>query len=78
MENENIIRLSVFLGLLALFSALELIIPRRVMPGSKPKRAVANLSLVVIDSVAVKILLPMTAGLFAIWVLVDMELIKRY
>jgi len=68
MENENIIRLSVFLGLLALFSALEFLIPRRVMPGSKPKRVMANLSLVVVDSIAVKILLPMTAGLFAVWV----------
>ena len=68
MENENIIRLSVFLGLLCLFSVLEYLIPRRVMPGSKPKRVFANLSLVVIDSVAVKILLPMTAGLFAVWV----------
>ena len=68
MENENIIRLSVFLGLLVLFSVLEFVIPRRVMPGSKPKRVAANLSLVVIDSIAVKILLPMTAGLFAIWV----------
>jgi len=68
MENENIIRLSVFLGLLVLFSALEFIIPRRVMPGSKPKRALANLSLVVISSIAVKMLLFTTTGLFAIWV----------
>jgi len=68
MENENIARISVFLGLLVLFSILEYLIPRRVMPGSKPKRAAANLSLVVIDSIAVKILLPMTAGLFAVWV----------
>lgn len=68
MENENIIRLSVFLGLLCLFSLLEYLIPRRVMPGSKSKRAAANLSLVVIDSIAVKVILPMTAGLFAVWV----------
>lgn len=68
MENENIIRLSVFLGLLCLFSLLEHLIPRRVMLGSKPKRAFANLSLVLIDSIAVKIVLPMTAGLFAVWV----------
>jgi len=68
MENENIIRLSVFLGLLVLFSVLEFLIPRRVMPGSKPKRVAANLSLVVVDSIAVKILLPMTAGVFAVWV----------
>lgn len=68
MENENIIRLAVFLGLLILFSSLEWAIPRRKMEGSKPKRMAANLSLVAIDSLAVKILLPMTAGLFAVWV----------
>ena len=68
MENENIIRLSVFLGLLVLFSALEFVIPRRVMPGSKPKRVVANLSLVVISSVAAKTLLLTTTSLVAIWV----------
>ena len=68
MENENIIRLSVFLGLLILFSSLEFLIPRRVMPGSKPKRVAANLSLVVIDSIAVKFFLPMTAGVFAVYV----------
>lgn len=68
MENENIIRLSVFLGLLCLFSLLEYLIPRRGMLGSKTKRVVANLSLVVVDSIAVKVILPMTAGLFAVWV----------
>jgi len=68
MENENIIRLSVFLGLLCIFSLLEWWIPRRKMPGNKPRRVAANLSLVVLDSIAVKIILPVSAGVFAVWV----------
>ncbi len=53
MENEQIIRLSVFFGLFAIFAIIEILIPRRKPVDSKSKRWLTNISLSVLNSVAV-------------------------
>ncbi len=64
-ENEATIRLSVFIGVFTLMALLEVFAPRkeRVMP--RMQRWVTNWSLVVIDSIAVRLLIPTVAVAFA-------------
>lgn len=58
MLGEQIIRLAFFLGSLAAVAGWEVFAPRRPLTVSKARRWVTNLSLVVIDTVVVRVLLP--------------------
>ncbi len=55
------IRLSFFATILAIMTLWELIAPRRALTQSKLRRWGANLSLVVLDTLAVRFLVPITA-----------------
>jgi len=55
---EAAVRLSFFLGTFALVGAWELIAPRRPLSWSRRSRWFANLSLVVLDTLAARLLLP--------------------
>lgn len=58
MELEQTIRLSVFAAVLLLVALWEIIAPRRPPLDNKRRRWFANLSLVVIDTAAVRLLFP--------------------
>ena len=57
MDNESVIRLGVFFGILILMMAWELVSPRRA-DQKRTQRWPANLLIVVLDTVLVRILLP--------------------
>ncbi|MGL6209598.1 MAG: sterol desaturase family protein [Paracoccaceae bacterium] len=64
MSYELILRLSVFLGLFAVFAALEALLPRRARVQPRAGRWSTNLAIVVIDTVALRafaLLLPALA-----------------
>ncbi len=67
-NNQATIRLSVFIGVFALMALLEFIIPKkpRVLP--RAGRWFTNWSLVIIDSVALRVLVPVFAVAAAQWV----------
>jgi sterol desaturase/sphingolipid hydroxylase (fatty acid hydroxylase superfamily) len=58
MQNEQIIRLSCFFGVLVSVAAWEVLAPRRVLTDSKSRRWFANLSLVAINTAVVRFSLP--------------------
>lgn len=58
MELEQTIRLSVFAAVLLLVALWEIVAPRRPLLDNKRRRWFANLSLVVIDTAAVRLLFP--------------------
>jgi len=58
MTPEETIRLSFFLGTFALIGTWELLAPRRPLTCARGRRWFANLSLVVLDTLAVRLLLP--------------------
>jgi sterol desaturase/sphingolipid hydroxylase (fatty acid hydroxylase superfamily) len=58
MQEEQIIRLTSFFGVLALVAVWEVIAPRRALTHSKTRRWFTNLSLVVIDTAVVRFSLP--------------------
>ncbi len=60
MENEDTIRLSIFLGLLLLFALIEAAFPRKARVQTRPVRWFTNLAIIVIDSAALR-LLPLLA-----------------
>jgi sterol desaturase/sphingolipid hydroxylase (fatty acid hydroxylase superfamily) len=61
MNNEALIRLSFFFGTLVIMAIWEAIAPRRVLTISKPLRWINNLSLVVLNTLILRALLPMAA-----------------
>lgn len=56
MENEALIRLVVFIGLFALFAAIEALAPRKARAMPRPRRWLTNWALVVIDSLSLQLL----------------------
>jgi len=58
MTTEEIVRLSFFLGTFALVGTWELLAPRRPLSCARGRRWFANLTLVVLDTLAVRFLLP--------------------
>jgi len=55
------IRLGFFVGTLLLIALFEILVPRRVLTTSKASRWFANLGIVVINSVALRLLFPISA-----------------
>lgn len=66
MPGEQITRLVFFFGVLAVVAVWEVIAPRRLLTDNKGRRWFANLSLVVIDTVVVRIFLPVLPAGMAI------------
>jgi len=73
MENEATIRLSVFLGLFALFAVIEALIPRKKRAQGRPARWFTNLAIIVIDSAASR-LLAILLPLLAVGAAIDAQL----
>lgn len=65
---EMIVRLSCFLGVLIAMAVWELFAPRRVLKVGKTGRWLSNLALVVINTIAARIALPITAVAAAMFV----------
>jgi len=65
--SETILRLGIFAGALILFSCLEAIFPRRTRNLPRQGRWLTHLGITVIDSLAVRLLGPLTAIAVAIW-----------
>jgi sterol desaturase/sphingolipid hydroxylase (fatty acid hydroxylase superfamily) len=59
------VRLSIFLGMLALMSVLEALAPLRVRTQKRSDRWIANLGLVILGSLAIRLLGPFTAVIAA-------------
>lgn len=60
-QHQNTIRLSVFLGVLCLMTALEILIPKKQRFVNKTKRWVTNLGLIIVDTIALRFLMPILA-----------------
>jgi sterol desaturase/sphingolipid hydroxylase (fatty acid hydroxylase superfamily) len=65
LQNETVIRLTVFFGVLAIVAGAEIALPRRRLTVSKLRRWVSNLGIVFLNSLFVRLLLPATAAGFA-------------
>jgi hypothetical protein len=65
LGHEPAIRLGFFLGILFLMVLWEWITPRRTYLTSKKSRWFANLGIVMIDSLAIRLVFPGTAGYIA-------------
>jgi sterol desaturase/sphingolipid hydroxylase (fatty acid hydroxylase superfamily) len=57
--SDAAVRLCFFLAVFMLVAIAELVWPRRILVASKPKRWFCNIAIVVIDSIAVRLLLPL-------------------
>ena len=66
MENEAAIRLGFFFGTLLVLATLERMAPRRALKTSKPARWMANLGIVAVDTLAVRLFLPVLPVGFAL------------
>ena len=67
LEHELALRLSVFFGVLLLMALWEVLAPRRALVVSKARRWLSNLALVFLNSLLLRLLLPMTAVAFAVY-----------
>lgn len=61
MQHEAILRLGIFLGVLAFMAAWEYLAPRRTRSLPRKTRWLPNLALVAIDTLLVRLLFPVTA-----------------
>ena len=64
--SEPVLRLSVFLGVLAALMALEAVLPRRGLHRSRRARWTTNLSIVVLDGLCLRVLGALAAPLLAV------------
>ena len=67
MSNEPIVRLAVFAGILILMACWEFLAPRRRQNIGRVRRWPSNLAVVVIDTLLVRLVFPMTAVGFALF-----------
>ncbi|MDZ7905609.1 MAG: sterol desaturase family protein [Cypionkella sp.] len=72
MVNETLLRFGIFVGLFAIFAALEAYAPRRVRRQTRKTRWLTNLSIVVIDSIALRAM-AIGAPLLAIGAAIDAQ-----
>ena len=76
MEGEAKIRLAFFLGTFALIAVLEILRPRRTLTASKPGRWFANLVIIALNPLSVRLVFPVlpvngTSGSRAQWGLLN-------
>jgi sterol desaturase/sphingolipid hydroxylase (fatty acid hydroxylase superfamily) len=67
LQNETVIRLTAFFGVLAAVAMAEIILPRRRLTAAKLRRWASNLGIVFLNSLFVRLLLPATAAGFAVF-----------
>ena len=67
LQNETVIRLTAFFGVLAVVAMAEIVLPRRRLTASKLRRWASNLGIVFLNSLLVRLLLPATAVGFAVF-----------
>jgi sterol desaturase/sphingolipid hydroxylase (fatty acid hydroxylase superfamily) len=67
LQNETVIRLTAFFGVLAVVAVAEIALPRRRLTASKLRRWASNLGIVFLNSLIVRLLLPATAAGFAVF-----------
>lgn len=72
MENEALIRLSVFAGLFALFAVIEALAPRRARSQPRTSRWITNWSIVLLDTLTLR-LLALVLPLLAVGAAVDAQ-----
>jgi sterol desaturase/sphingolipid hydroxylase (fatty acid hydroxylase superfamily) len=65
--NEPLIRLSSFLGVLAVMAAFEIVAPRRKLTAPKGIRWFSNLGVVVVNTIALRLLFPLAGVGFALF-----------
>jgi sterol desaturase/sphingolipid hydroxylase (fatty acid hydroxylase superfamily) len=58
---ESTVRLGIFLGVLVLMASWELLAPRRALAARKPLRWLSNLALVGLNTLALRVLIPLGA-----------------
>lgn len=68
LSNEATIRAATFVALLVSFGLAETFFPRRPLAGSRGFRWIQNLGLVAIDTVVLRLVFPLLAVEFALWV----------
>ncbi|WP_217884428.1 sterol desaturase family protein [Thioflexithrix psekupsensis] len=68
MRHEAIIRLSGFFSVLLLMASWEIIAPKRVLIASKLTRWFNNFALVIFNTLLLRLLFPMAAVGFALWI----------
>jgi len=67
LQNETVIRLTAFFGVLAVVAMAEIVLPRRRLTASKLRRWASNLGIVFLNSLLVRLLLPARAVGFAVF-----------
>lgn len=67
-HNEATLRLIFFVGIFVAVALLELVLPRRPLTTSKATRWFANIGIVVINTVLLRLLFPTTAVAMSVWV----------
>ena len=67
IENQTGFRLGAFAGVLVLMMALEAILPKRQRTSTRVRRWMTNVTLVVVNTVAARLLGPLVAGAVAIF-----------
>lgn len=72
MEHESLLRLGLFLGLFAVFAALEALLPRRARQRSRRQRWTTNLSIVAIDTAVLRVL-ALAVPLLAVGAAIDAQ-----
>ena len=66
-QHEGTLRLGIFAGLLALFIALETLLPKKKRAMPRARRWLTNIAIVGIDTALVRVLFPIVAVGIAIW-----------
>lgn len=61
VENENLIRLSCFFGILIIMAVWEILAPRKKLSVNKSKRWLHNLSIVVLNTMILRLIFPTAA-----------------
>jgi len=67
-HNGSVIRLAFFIGIFVVIALVELVAPRRPLTTSKASRWFANIGIVVINTVLLRIIFPATAVGVSLWV----------